>query len=126
MFKKRKNEAFQQGQSLWFLIPELERTAVRVLDELTREGFKVSKATVCRWAKHWKRVPIEVLDLIPLPSKGTEAAHTDDLADVPEWVRKALPKRVLVVAGGTGLDRVDRLDFRIFRGAKLAKRLLEI
>jgi hypothetical protein len=106
MFKQRKTESHDRGQTIWFLLPESERTAVRVLNELSREGFKVSKATVSRWANNWKQAAHKAVDLIPLPDKGVEAP-ADDLSDIPEWIRKALPERLLVIARGKGLDRVE-------------------
>jgi hypothetical protein len=108
MFRKRTTDAYERGQALWFMLPESERTAKRVLEELIRDNFKVSKATVCRWAKQWKRAQIEALELILGPSKSIEAAQLDDPPDIPEWIRKALPERIWVVAQGKGLDRVER------------------
>jgi len=107
MFKKRQTEARDRGQALWFLLPESERTAKRVLHELTQEGFEVSKATVCRWAQQWKRAQIEALELILGPSKRIDGGEPDDPSDVPEWIRKALPERLWVVAQGKGLDRIE-------------------
>lgn len=103
---KRKAKAFERGQDLWFLLPESERTAVRVLNDLRHEGFNVSKATVSRWANQWRQVAGEVAALIPVPATAANKAPVD-LSDIPEWARKALPERLWLVAKGKGLDRVE-------------------
>jgi hypothetical protein len=107
MFKQRKTKTCDRGQEIWFLIPESERTAARVLDELSKEGFKVSKATVSRWAKGWKNIAHKAVDLIKLPKAGPRAETAIDLADIPAELRCVLPDRLLLVARGKGLDRVE-------------------
>jgi hypothetical protein len=103
---KRKAQAFERGQDFWFLLPESERTAVRVLNELRGEGYRVSKATVSRWANQWRQIADEVEALIPVPAVTADKAAAD-LSDIPEWARKALPERLWQVAKGKGLDRVE-------------------
>jgi hypothetical protein len=103
MAKKQKNAAFERGQVLWFLTPVGKRTAVRVLDELNRDGLKVSKATVSRWAKEWQQTSAESVHLMPLAIKGSAIADADDLSDIPAWAKRALPERLWQVAKGRGL-----------------------
>lgn len=79
---------------------------MRVLNELRREGFNISKATVSRWAKQWRQIAGEVATLIPVPAETTGATCAD-VSDIPEWARKALPERLWQVAKGKGLDRVE-------------------
>src|SRR5262245_31128884 len=96
-----RTEARDRGQELWSLLPKQERTAGRVLDALAREGIKASKASVCRWAKEWKRVVHTAADLIELPPKPAAAASPPaDLADVPPELRQIIPDRLLHVARG--------------------------
>src|SRR5262249_27173600 len=93
---------------LWFLLPEQERTAARALEHLRAEGFNVSKATVARWAKAWKEIAYKAVNLIDLPkSAPPAAAMLADLADVPAELRAVIPDRLLLVAKGKGLDRVE-------------------
>jgi len=64
MFKQRKAKARDRGQEIWFLLPESERTAARVRNELLKEGLEVSKATAARWANGWRAVAHKAVDLM--------------------------------------------------------------
>jgi len=103
---KRKAKAFERGQDFWLLLPESERTAVRVLKELRRDGFNVSKATVSRWANRWRQVSAELTPLVTVPPTAADKQPAD-LSDIPEWARKTLPEQLWQVAKGKGLDRVE-------------------
>src|SRR4051794_33378191 len=106
MFKQHRTKAFDRGQQLWFLLPETERTAARVRRELVKEGIVVSKASVSRWANKWKRIAHKAVDLVELPVGQTPATATE-LADIPPELREVLPDRLLLVARGEGLDRLE-------------------
>lgn len=101
-----RTKAKDRGQEIWFLLSESERTAGRVLDGLKAEGIRASKASVCRWANEWKAVVHKAVDLIELPAP-TETTTTADLADIPAELRQVIPDRLLHVAKGRGLDRVE-------------------
>src|SRR3954447_7896947 len=106
MFKQHRTKAFDRGQQLWFLLPETERTAARVRCELADEGIVVSKASVSRWANNWRRVAHKAVDLIELPPARSPTTATE-FADIPPELRDLLPPRLLLVARGEGLDRIE-------------------
>jgi hypothetical protein len=94
------------------VMPEGERTAVGVLDKLLAEGFRVSKASVCRWAHEWARVVHEVADLVngePPVTLPTTLAPLDPAKDpsFPPELRGVLPARLLHIARGAGVDAVE-------------------
>jgi hypothetical protein len=96
-----------------------------VLEGLARENIKVSKASVCRWAKGWKAVVHRAVDLIELPLKpANETATAEALADIPAELRQTFPDRLLHVARGKGLDRVEEA-IRILSDA-IARRASEL
>jgi len=105
-FTPRRSEAYEEGLSLWLSLHERERSGERIHAEFAQRGVTVSKATVYRWTAGWRQAAQDVLDLIELPLG--DSADSSDLTDVPEWARKALPERLLRIAGGRGLDRVER------------------
>jgi hypothetical protein len=106
MFTQRKTKARDRGEALWFLLPDSQRTAARVLDELSKEGITVSKASVCRWARSWKGIADKVVDLVELPPEQAPATSAE-LAEIPPELRDVLPDRLLLVARGEGLDRIE-------------------
>jgi hypothetical protein len=106
----RKPRAYDRGLELWHLTPEVRRTAVHVLDELRGEGFRVSKASVCRWAKEWRRVVRTAADLVttePKPSPPQAVAPTDSQQGISPDLLDVLPPRLLGVARGKGIDAVE-------------------
>jgi hypothetical protein len=107
MHPKRKAAVFERGQQLWFSITESERTAVRVLAELRREGFSASKATVSRWAQQWRQRGGEGLECLQPYADGAVEEAGGDLSDVPDWAKEAIPEWVWPITKGTGLDRVQ-------------------
>lgn len=106
MFIQRRTQARDRGQDLWFLLPAAERTAARVRRELADEGIVVSKASVCRWAVDWKRVAHKAVDLVELPS-GQTPGTTARVPEIAPTLRDVLPERLLAVARGEGLDRLE-------------------
>jgi hypothetical protein len=106
MFKQRRTKARDRGEQLWFILPEPDRTAARVRRELAKEGVVVSKATLSRWANEWKRIDHKAVDLVELPAEQTPATAAG-LADIPPALRDVLPTRLLLVARGEGLGRLE-------------------
>src|SRR4051812_40203632 len=106
MFTQRRTKARDRGEQLWFILPEPDRTAARVRRELAKEGVVVSKATLSRWANEWKRIDHKAVDLVELPAEQTPATAAG-LAHIRAGLRDVLPTRLLLVARGEGLDRLE-------------------
>lgn len=102
----------------WFALPVAGRNIDNLNKKLKEMGFgRVPKTTLYRWrdeakpghtdpekfiARHSPTIPVPSLDLKPIDTTG-----------IPEDLIEALGLRVLVIAKGEGLDRVENAIVKI-------------
>lgn len=100
-------EVFEAAKHLWYSLPERKRSARGVTDTLKKRGFNISKSSVTRWSKEWTpdKAPTAETTRKLLPSPPQQAPPTLD--DVPADLREALSPRLLHLASGAGLERVE-------------------
>lgn len=91
----------------WFSIsPPENRSAEKVRAILAQTGWRKipSKGSITRWMPEWKATVETTADRMLPVVKG---AIPTDLSDVPQALQDALGLRLLYVARGEGLDKVE-------------------
>lgn len=99
---KSKNDAVQElAQTLWFALPADKRSLTKLGGDLKAAGHKVSKSTLQRWTATWPAQLVKDAADLALPK--AEAA----LPALAEQLGQIMPDRLLAIAQGEGLDRIE-------------------
>lgn len=122
---KLKNADHALVCEVWNAIPEAYRTYDEVKTRLGRLGFKCFKATFYRWRRAGFNATMPPLD----PGK-TVTLNREALTGIPPELVDALGLRMLIIAKGEGLDRVEDAIVKVAtaiaqKAEQIATQLLE-
>lgn len=107
--KPPSSDAYEAAKSLYFSLPERDRSARGITKTLNERGIAVSKTSIGRWIKGWKGESAPVTETAQrlLPAPAGEDAVDAEAEGIPRELRNALSPRLLALASGKGLDRVE-------------------
>lgn len=135
-------ELRELARQAWYGLPPQKRTAENVRKVLRRGGIEnpPSKGSINRWAIGWKKAVERTVEvLLPaqpqrqpqaMPMARPAPEPIDTLDDVPDVLQDILSPRLLHMAKGQGLDRVEHAvmllsDAIASKAPQIAEMLLE-
>lgn len=111
--KKKVKSQYDTAKAVWFETAPKKRTAANLKVFLMARGIDLSKSTLDRWTKDWRKAPagesapvpriVKALGIVEKPKKPEPPA---DMAEIPQVLQDVLSPRLLELSDKKGLDRV--------------------
>lgn len=103
-------EEKELARQAWVKLPPDKRSAEDVRAAMKKAGVEKvpSKGSINRWVPEWEASAKNTAEvLLPATPEQIMAANEQDFSDIPEHLRDVLSPRLLFVAKGQGLDKVE-------------------